>query len=48
MNFLLIIAPLYFHRCERLSELEAEAMLHLDEVIAAEIYARNGIVVGAV
>ena len=23
-------------------------MLHLDEVIAAEIYARNGIVVGAV
>ena len=38
-------APLHFHSSERLSELEAESMQHLDEVFSAEIYARDGIVI---
>ena len=39
---------LHFRRSKRLSGLEAEAMLHLDEVFSAEIYARDGSVVGGV
>ena len=39
---------LYFPRSKRLSELEAEAMLHLDEVFSAEIYARGAVGVGDV
>ena len=37
--------PLHSHSSERLSGVDAEAMLHLDEVFSAEIYARDGIVV---
>ena len=36
---------LHFRGSERLSGLEAEAMLHLDEIFSAEIYARDGIVI---
>ena len=39
---------LYFPRSKRLSELEEEAMLHLDEVFSAEIYARGAVGVGKV
>ena len=37
---------LHFLCTERLSGLGAEAMLHLDEIFCAEIYARSGIVEG--
>ena len=40
------MCSLHFLRSKRLSELEAEAMLHLDEVFSAEIYARKAVVVG--
>jgi len=37
--------PLHFHSSKRLSGLVAEAMLHLDEVFSAEIYARDTTIV---
>ena len=39
---------LHFHRSKRLSGLGAETMLHFGEVFSAEIYARDGFVVGVV
>ena len=43
-----MIIVLHFPCSKRLSELEAEAMLHLDEVFSAEIYARGAVGVGDV
>ena len=36
---------LHFLCSKRLSGLDAESMLHLDEIFSAEIYARDGIVI---
>ena len=48
MNSYFLRYLLHFLCSKRLSGLGAEAMLHLDEVFCAEIYARSGIVVGVV
>ena len=48
MNSYILRYLLHFLCSKRLSRLGAEAMLHLDEVFCAEIYARSGIIVGVV
>ena len=48
MNRYFLRYLLHFLCSKRLSGLDAEAMLHLDEIFCAEIYARSGIVVGVV